>query len=122
MYKNLAFQDPQPFEQLAVRLPNLICSSLCLISTLKSSLSFQLGVSRLVHSFINVVLGNQDAILTLLRVLHRSWMRRANFAGSLSILWVPHREATSMARETRAILSAGKYSIRWLGFSPKQDP
>ena len=51
-----------------------------------NSLSFYLGVSRLVHSLINVVLGNQNASSTF--VHHRSWMRRVKLAGSLIILWV----------------------------------
>ena len=72
MSKNLALQVPQPFNQLAVRLPNLIRSSLCLLGTFMSSLRFQLDISRLVHSFINVILGNQDTISTFVRVLHYS--------------------------------------------------
>ena len=32
-----------------------------------------------------------------------------------------HREATSMARETRADTTARKYRVRWLGFPPEQD-
>uniref|UniRef100_M4B2E5 Chromo domain-containing protein n=1 Tax=Hyaloperonospora arabidopsidis (strain Emoy2) TaxID=559515 RepID=M4B2E5_HYAAE len=33
----------------------------------------------------------------------------------------PHREVTSSAHDTRAVPSACKYRIRWLGFSPEQD-
>ena len=58
MPNDLTFQLPHPFEQFAGQLPNLFRGSLRLLSTLKSSLSFQMGVSRLVHSFINVVLDN----------------------------------------------------------------
>ena len=79
MSKNLAFQVPQPFKQFANLMTNLICCSLCLCSTLRSSLSFHLNVSRLVYRFINVFLGNQDASATFVRVHHRSWMRRAKF-------------------------------------------
>ena len=85
MSKSLAFQVPQPFEHFAVRLPNLIRGSLCLLFTFKSSLSFQTGVSRLDHSFINVVLGNQDASSTFVRARDRLWMWRAKFAGALII-------------------------------------
>ena len=37
------------------------------------------------HSFITVVLGNQDARSTFVRVHHRSWMRMAKFARSMII-------------------------------------
>ena len=56
--------------------------------TFKSCLSFQLGVSRIVHSFINVIMGNHDASATFVRFHHRSWMRRAKFANSWISLWV----------------------------------
>ena len=53
-----------------------------------SRLSFYLGVRRLVHSFINVFLINQDASAAFVRVHHRSWMQKAKFAGSMSVSWV----------------------------------
>ena len=76
MYQNLAFQVHEAFEQLAIRLSNLLRGSSCLCSTLEGSLSIQLSFSCLLHSSINVVLRNQDASLTFVRVHHRSKMRR----------------------------------------------
>ena len=67
MTKNLAFQVPHPFKQLAIRLPNLTRGPLRLSSTLKSSLSFQLNIGSFVHSLVHIVLGYQDASITFAR-------------------------------------------------------
>ena len=72
MLKNLTFQVYHPFKQFAVRLPNLIHGPIRLLSTLKSSLSFQLSHSRLFRSLINVFLGYQDASATFMKVHNRS--------------------------------------------------
>ena len=88
MSKNLTLQVPQSFQRFAAQLPNLIRGSLCLFSTFKSRLGFQMGLSRLVHSFINVVMDNKDASVTFVRVHHLSWTQRAKYVGLLRISWV----------------------------------
>uniref|UniRef100_A0AAV1UUW9 Integrase catalytic domain-containing protein n=1 Tax=Peronospora matthiolae TaxID=2874970 RepID=A0AAV1UUW9_9STRA len=116
--KNLAFQVPHPFKQLAVRLSNLARCFLSPRSLIKGSFSFQLGIDSLVQNRSYIFLSNQDASGTIARAHHRLWTRKVSSAGSWNAYWVTR---PSSRLHERTVSTARKYRVRWLGFPPDRD-
>uniref|UniRef100_A0AAV1V4Y7 Uncharacterized protein n=1 Tax=Peronospora matthiolae TaxID=2874970 RepID=A0AAV1V4Y7_9STRA len=82
---NLAFQDPPPYKQLALRLSNLTRCYLSPRSTIKGSFSLQLGIDSLIYCRIYIVLGNQDVSAIISKACRRLWTRNIRNAVSWSV-------------------------------------